>query len=100
MKREEYTKIICSGFCTFYKEGNEGLMCGTYHFLTRNLTPGELESAVKGTKLKPDFSHDREIKTLICGKCEFLIDGCDFRAGLDAPPCGGYAIIEWLLKKG
>jgi hypothetical protein len=73
-------------------------MCGTYRFLLRDLTPGELAAAVKGITFKPDFSHDEEIKTLICRRCEFLTDGCDFRAGLNSPPCGGYAIIEELLK--
>jgi len=101
VKTEFYTDIICKGFCTFYNSGKEELTCGTYDFIFRNLTPGELESAIQGIPSTPDFTFDRKIQGLICEKCDFVIDGCDFREGLqEAPPCGGYTIIEWLLKEG
>jgi hypothetical protein len=100
VKKDVYTDIICKGFCTFYNSGNEKLICGTYDFIFRNLTPGELESAILGIASTPDFTCDRKIQGLICEKCGFVIDGCDFREGMDAPPCGGYTIIEWLIKKG
>jgi hypothetical protein len=98
MKSEEYTRIICRGFCKFYREGKEELVCGTYDFLVRNLTAGELRSVIRNIPPEPDFSHDQEIRTLVCEKCDFVADGCDFREGLDAPPCGGYPIIVGLLK--
>jgi hypothetical protein len=99
VKKGDYTDIICKGFCTFYKSGKEELTCGTYDFIFGNLTPAELESAIQGIAPTPDFTCDTKIQGLICEKCAFTIDGCDFRDGLDAPPCGGYTIIEWLLKR-
>lgn len=99
MKRDEYTDIICRGFCTFYKEGKEESACGTYHFLESNLTSGELKAGIKGIKPEPDFSRDKEIERLVCEQCDFFVDGCDFREGLGAQPCGGYAIVEWFLRK-
>jgi len=99
VKRNDYTDIICKGFCTFYKEDKEGLACGTYDFISRNLTPGELESAIRGIASTPDLTFDRKIQGLICEKCDFVIGSCDFREGLESPPCGGYTIIEWLLKR-
>lgn len=99
VKKNDYTDIICKRFCTFYKSGKEGLVCGTYDFIARNLTPGELESAIQGIASTPDFACDMKIQGLICEKCDFVRDGCDFREGLEAPPCGGYTIIEWLLKR-
>jgi len=45
------------------------------------------------------LTFDRKIQGLICEKCDFVIDGCDFRGGLKAPPCGGYTIFEWLIKR-
>jgi len=99
VKKDYYTDIICKRFCTFYRSGREELTCGTYEFIYRNLSHGELESAIQGIPSPPDFTSDRKIKGLICEKCNFMTDGCDFREGLDAPPCGGYTIIEWLIKR-
>lgn len=98
MKKDDYTGTICKGFCRYYKEGREGLTCGTYDFITRNLTAGEIKQ-VQYREPGTDFSRDKEIRELACAQCDFLIDGCDFRGGQGAPPCGGYLVIEWLLRK-
>ncbi len=100
MKTDRYTDIICRGFCRFYKEGKEDLACETYNFLANRFTPEALGFAIDGIKARPDFSCDEDIRLLICGMCDFLVDGCDFRDGLDAEPCGGYTIIEGLIKNG
>lgn len=99
MKTAKYIELICKRYCNYYKDVKEDLTCETYNFLAEKFTPDELESKIHDIKIKPQFSCDEEIKRLICDRCEFLINGCDFRDGLDAPPCGGYAIIEWLIKK-
>ncbi len=103
MKDKEYTGMICKNFCSFYKEGKEDLLCGTYLFLRKNLTPRELSSAIKlsGRRKHPTAGAspaDEEIKSLVCRKCDFLVDGCDFRENGSQPPCGGYYIIEMLLS--
>lgn len=97
MKNGEYTHAICRGFCRFYKEGKEELACGTYRFLVRNLTAGEIRSRARHIPSQANYSSDEEIRELICAECDFLVDGCDFREGFGAQPCGGYAIVEWLL---
>ena len=103
MKDKAYTSIICKGFCSFYKEGREDLCCGTYLFLKKNLTLRELRSALDLSKMDERLSEyvfpaDKEIKKLVCDKCDFLVDGCDFREDGSHPPCGGYSIIEMLLR--
>lgn len=103
MKDKEYTSIVCKEFCSFYKEGKEDLYCGTYLFLRNNLTPHELRSLVRisGGRKHPArraSPADTEIKKLVCNKCDFLVDGCDFREDGSYPPCGGYYIIEMLLS--
>lgn len=99
--REVVSKnIICRGFCSFYKpDKKEDLNCGAYDFLTTNLTEDELKLAAFSAIRPCDYSRDREIRDLACSGCEFLADGCDFREGLPSPPCGGYAIVESLLKQ-
>jgi hypothetical protein len=103
MKDNDYVDIICKKFCSFYKEGKEDLCCGTYQFLKKNLTPVELRSIIVLSKAgehtgEYTFAADDEIKKLVCNKCDFLVDGCDFREDGSHPPCGGYIIIETLLK--
>jgi len=103
LKDKDYTGVICNGFCSFYKEGKEDLCCGTYLFLKNNLTLHELCSLLDLSKMdeRPSelvFPADEEIKRLVCDKCDFLVDGCDFREDGSHPPCGGYSIIEMLLK--
>ncbi len=92
--------VICKKYCSFYKPGKkEPSKCGTLEFLRRNLTIGEVRQAVKRIPAECDLSRDETINRLICQKCEFLVDGCDFRDGVDSPPCGGYFVVEHLLKK-
>jgi len=100
MKEEQFTDIICKKFCRFYKGGKEEMQCGTYRYLREHFPSEKLRSLVEDISASPDLGHDEEIRDLICSSCEFLVDGCDFRDGLDSPPCGGYTIIEYLLSKG
>ena len=103
MKDKEYTSMICKGFCSFYKEGKEGLCCGAYLFLKNNLTLRELRSLLDLSKMykRPSeyvYPSDDEIKGLVCDKCDFMVDGCDFMEDGSHPPCAGYSIIEMLLN--
>lgn len=102
MKDEEYISLICKEFCSFYKEGKEDLCCGAFLFLKKNVTPRELRYILEMSKKSDpcaecNFSADAEIKRLVCEKCDFLVDGCDFRENGSQPPCGGYHIIETIL---
>lgn len=100
MKEKAFTDIICKRFCAFYKDGQEDLQCGTYIFLRERFSSEALEREITGMYGIPSLSEDGSINNLICDKCEFKVDGCDFREGLDSPPCGGYMIVEYLLKNG
>lgn len=94
-------KLICENFCSFYKPGSESrTKCGSFEFLKRNLTRREIKSAIENTPRRHDLSFDPQIRSLVCeNNCEFYnTDDCDFRLGNDSPPCGGYTIVENLLK--
>jgi hypothetical protein len=97
MKEETYTELICKPYCKFYRPGKEALKCGSYEFLQKALSPGELRLLrVRGRR--PHLGFDRQLKALACARCAFLRGGCDFRAGLKGPPCGGYVLLEQLLE--
>jgi len=90
---------LCKKFCSFYKPGEkEELKCGSFEFLERNLTTRELGRVIRRISTDYDLSRDTSIRSMVCAKCEYSKDGCDFRQGLDSPPCGGYKIVEHLLK--
>lgn len=93
-------RIICRGFCSFYKpRKNNSFRCGTYDFLKETLSTDELREAALAAIRRLDYSRDKEIKHIICDRCAFLADGCDFRMGRRSPPCGGYVIVERLFKQ-
>ncbi|MFN3395347.1 MAG: hypothetical protein ACK4Z9_00950 [Thermodesulfovibrionales bacterium] len=98
MKDAAFTDLICKGFCSFYKEGKEEFTCGAYNFLVRNLTEKELSNQSVNMEKTPDLSFDDYIKSTVCSRCEFLKEDCDFRAGKHSPPCGGYVVIEKLMR--
>ncbi len=98
MKKEEhYTGLICKRFCAFYRSGKEELYCGTYSYLVSECKEEDLED-IPG-ELDTAFDEDEWIRDNICSRCDFLIDGCGYRDGEGTPPCGGYAVVEWLRKK-
>lgn len=98
MKEAAYTDLICKGFCSFYREGKEEFTCGAYEFLVKNLTERELRNLTISTVWSHDLSSDDYIERIICRRCDFYKEDCDFRAGKKSPPCGGYVIIESLRR--
>jgi hypothetical protein len=98
MEENVYAEHICGRFCSFYRPGKKILQCGSFRFLRENLSPGELRQAAESTAPGYDLSGDEGVNELVCSRCDFTVDGCDFYQGLDSPPCGGYAIVGRLLR--
>lgn len=107
MKDKIYTEIICKGFCKYYKEGKEELHCNGYVFLRNNFTPYELkimlENSVTGQKNKETvefmlYNKDEDVISLVCKKCDFYIDECDYTSNRSDNPCGGYNVVKILLR--
>jgi len=104
MKDDVYTDIICKGFCKYYKEGKEDIHCNGYVFLRSNFTPYELKTMIAkrqelSVKRQAD---DAKLINLICKKCDFFVDGCDYidsqSGNQSEQPCGGYLIIKELYN--
>ncbi|MBF0328929.1 MAG: hypothetical protein HQL10_07205 [Nitrospirae bacterium] len=107
MKDSRYVESVCGKFCRYYKEGKEELYCGGYKILEQNLTASELSELVKTSppKLKSDnlihqlnLETDKKLRVFVCDKCDFKLDGCDFRDGYSGAPCGGYTILYSLFE--
>jgi hypothetical protein len=101
VKDKIYTDIICKEFCKYYKEGKEELHCNGYEILRNNLTPYELKMLVGSLKCGDEIKNhipakNKKLINLVCKRCDFFIDGCDYTDNRSEPPCGGYIIINLL----
>jgi len=99
MKETIYTEIICKGFCKYYKEGSEELHCNGYVFLRDNFTLRELKTMIEMLRLKRDIKYkiperDKGLTSLLCRKCDFFVEGCDYADNQSGPPCGGFLIVN------
>ncbi len=103
MKTSGYTDVVCKGFCSYFKEGKDELECGGYRFLMDNFTLTELHLLInlldKPEELKSQIPPDNEdLFSLVCNKCDFRIDGCDYMENRSGPPCGGFILVANLVK--
>lgn len=97
--------IICKGFCIYFKEGKEELHCNGYMFLRDNFTPYELKTMLALANPKKDLKYiipekDEKLTNLLCKRCDFFVDGCDYSDNQLGPPCGGYLIVRLMAKHG
>ncbi|MBI5025512.1 MAG: hypothetical protein HZC12_02055 [Nitrospirae bacterium] len=105
MKSKEHVRLVCKGFCKFYKEGRsestrseEEMACAGLLFF-ESLPSSRIESLIHN--LSPEHVvHNNPLSGRLCESCEFSVDGCDFRAGSSSPPCGGYVLLSMMLEKG
>lgn len=106
METEEIIDLVCKGFCRYYKgEKEEGISCEGFKFAGRLLgKDGSILDKIRSpiSNLKSPISNyqwDGLLKVVLCERCEFLRDGCDFRGNLgqNAYPCGGYLFLDYLL---
>ncbi|MBF0517322.1 MAG: hypothetical protein HQK97_09435 [Nitrospirae bacterium] len=105
MKEEIYTLLICKRFCEYYAVGKEFMLCKTYEFIRDAVPVEKLQEVLENVQktapaTQPTFSYDKFINGHICSECDFRGDGCDYAAGLDSPPCGGYKVVELLKERG
>ncbi|MBF0567291.1 MAG: hypothetical protein HQK95_00345 [Nitrospirae bacterium] len=101
MKDELHTQLICKGFCEFYSEGKDSMLCKAYEAVRDAIPVERLQEILeKSQTTSPTFAFDTFIRGHICAECDFRVDGCDYADGLNSPPCGGYKVIELLKERG
>ena len=96
---------ICKIYCAFYKPIKKEINhCYGYDLVKRLIDANLLDmQAIPIFNIK-NFKNKNNslLKNLICKKCPFFVDGCDFRDTKinGKQPCGGYIIIDLLLESG
>jgi hypothetical protein len=90
---------LCSRFCFFYKPlKDEKEVCEAFIVVERLNAQGSIsfELAPEST----DLSTKHALFSVLCPSCPFFYEDCDFAAGEDSPPCGGFVFLSIALKKG
>ena len=104
--RPDLVALVCRPHCRFWKPGvKEEMSCGGYDEIAQRAAADLIARwASQFSKEVPprECAHDPRIERLICDRCEFRADGCDFMAEPPAgpAPCGGYVLIKKLAEAG
>ena len=103
-----FCKFICKAYCPYYKPSSLSNKFTCYGFILAQEIIQKypqydflLSSPLSGPEFV--YQYDPHIYKLVCQKCDFLKDGCDFRAQQRLgpkkhyAPCGGYIFITRLI---
>ena len=107
MGKKDFQDYICRPFCRYFKEDQkEEMACQGVHIIEwlvrfKILDLNTLPRHGKTSSLweKPDPG----LKALICSRCPFQVDGCDYQSShppAGTEPCGGYILLSLLNNKG
>jgi len=102
MPKELHIRDICKRCCVWYKPGRkEELSCGG--ILVIEVLGDDCVLPAEREEVK-DFQNrfDSLLDELVCNRCDFRKDGCDFRdpnITSQALPCGGYIHLDSLLTR-
>jgi len=102
VKEQAFESLVCSPWCRFYKGGKEEMACAGLTLFQECFDWKDLNKLLQTLEpMKWDASRDEILNRVLCTACEFRVDGCGFREGEeDSPPCGGYILLELLVRQG
>lgn len=107
--KKRLRNLVCKRYCIFFKPGvKDDLACQGLLFLEKSLERELLSWELLSSLYHPlpslqEYPFDSILKKELCQLCPFLPDGCDFRhrtISTNAPPCGGYLILQNLIQVG
>lgn len=94
-------RLICRRHCHWFKETRREVeRCAGFTHLA-GLVAADPALAAKIERLemlRPGAEGSRPLRERLCAACPFRAEGCDFAAGLAAPPCGGYLVARALRE--
>jgi hypothetical protein len=107
MAGKDFVEIVCRKYCSYFKPSKkEDIACRGFIFIENMAKAGKDVVTVKTERPAQTGRHreEPEGKSLVenlCPPCSFQEEDCDFAAEKEgAPPCGGFILLEILLKKG
>jgi hypothetical protein len=107
MGKKDFNQFVCIPFCAYFREGSkEEFACRGALLVDELLRCGNLRpDALPEPRRDLDFcgKHDVELYALVCRRCPFQKEDCDFQSEEhrhDAEPCGGYVLLSMLKASG
>ena len=110
MEKEALVKLLCSGYCSFYKPGKkEELACKGF-FVLQKLLDERKEVPVRTEKIVLGIKTESALFRLLCEGCPFFGQDCDFAAWKRGEggntrreavnPCGGFLCLGHCIDHG
>jgi len=102
VKEVPFESLVCSPWCRFYKGAKEEMACAGLLFFQTRFERNNLNKLLQTLEtMSWNASEDGLLKGVLCDRCDFRVEGCGFREGEeDSPPCGGYILLELLVRQG
>lgn len=97
--RDNFTPYELKIMLDSSKDSNESAVTSNEKFNTCLPTGRSRQFSVFNSLLitrHSSLSLDEELMNLVCTKCDFFINECDYTDNRSGPPCGGYIIINLL----
>lgn len=105
MNKNQFKEYICRPYCMFFKEGKkEDMFCRGAVVVEMLVGNNRIDSTkIHRYKKKPGLwnKHKKNLETLVCSKCSFRKQDCDFQSENppeNTEPCGGFILLS-LLKE-
>jgi len=110
MDKEEFQKLLCAQYCSFYKPGkDEELACRGFTLLDALMEQG-IKLPAKPDKIVLGANAEDALFTAICRCCPFFGEDCDFAAWKreesreaareSVNPCGGFLCLGHCIVLG
>jgi hypothetical protein len=91
---------LCRRFCSYYKPTkNEEISCRGFSVVERMMREGKEISFDRSDEPVGRDTAD-SLSRLLCRRCLFFQEDCDFAARVGTVPCGGYLLIGKLIDGG
>jgi len=107
MTKNTFKNYICKPHCIFFKDGEKeemachGAVIAQRFVKNQKIPPQYLDKELKKKEIR--FEQDDDIIHMVCAKCSFETQDCDYRSSSppkNATPCGGYIFLYLLKSKG
>jgi hypothetical protein len=91
---------LCGRFCAYYKPAkDEELTCRGFTVVQRMIREGkQISFDASDGPVGADTA--AALRRLLCRRCPFYREDCDFAANVGTLPCGGYLLIGRLVDRG
>jgi hypothetical protein len=106
MTKTNFIDYICRPYCMYFREGaKEDMACLAARIAEKLSEQSFFDPPAISLEKDPSAwlnqSRDAVLLEIVCQRCEFMDDDCDFRSDNPPPdtePCGGLILLSLLMS--